>query len=296
MKKPTDFLEVVGLERKNHAFEPYGVSCRRFPATIMPCMDRHNEIEIVYALGGGVTYFIQDRTVVVPPRCIAIFWGMFPHRIVETGGSDGFYLCTIPLLLFLGMGLSEAFMNNVFKGEILFDEDSRRHADYDLMLLENWRVDLETGQSNQHVVLLEMQARLIRMSQHVLPGTVLGLSMQAGEMDLVERMTLYIAANCHRSIKVADIGRAVGLHPDYANTLFKRAIGHTLSYHLMLERITLAQRKLLMTTDTVVHVSETCGFNSLSSFNSAFLKFNNCTPRDYRKLFHINPDVKESKI
>lgn len=285
MKKPTDFLKVLGLEKKSYVFEPYGVSCSRFPPTIMPCMDRHNEVEMVYALGGSITYFFQDRTVVIPPHCIALFWGMFPHRIIGVSGVSSFYLTTIPLSLFLGMGLPEAFVNQVFRGEILMDEDSQQYADYDRLLMEHWRDDLADEQPDMRAMLLEVQGRLVRMSAHVLSGTMLGLSMPAGEVGLVEQMTLYIAANCHRSIKVADVGRAVGLHPDYANTLFKRAIGHTLSYHLMLERITLAQQKLLTTSDTVVQISEACGFNSLSCFNSAFLKFNGCTPREYRKSF-----------
>lgn len=285
MKKVTDFLNLLGLEKKRHTFEPYGISCTKFPPGTMPCLDRHNEIEIVYALGGSITYFFQDRTVVVPPHCLVVFWGMFPHRIIGVNGVSAFYLATIPLSLFLSMGLPEAFLNQLFKGEMLMDEDSTHYADYDKLLLDNWREDLAGEQSDLRAMLLEMQGRLIRMSAHVLSGTMLGLSMPAGEVGLVEQMTLYIAANCHHPIKVADVGRAVGLHPDYANTLFKRAIGHTLSYHLMLERITLAQRKLLTTSDSIVQIAESCGFNSLSCFNSAFLKFNDCTPREYRKSF-----------
>lgn len=37
---------------------------------------------------------------------------------------------------------------------------------------------------------------------------------------LIERMALYIAKNYNQLIQLSDIGRAVNLHPDYANELF----------------------------------------------------------------------------
>lgn len=287
MKKHTEFPDFMGLEKEMHTFEPYGLSCMKFSPVIMPRFDRHNEIEIVYALGGSITYFFQDRSVVVPPHCLSVFWGMFPHRIIGLNGVASFYLVSIPLSQFLCMGLPDTFMNQLFKGEVLMDEDSQRYADYDFQLLENWWADNLASPTDIRAMALELQGRLIRMASHVLPGSVLGFSIPAGEVNLVEQMTLYIAANYHRPIKVSDVGRALGLHPDYANTMFKKVFGHTLSYHLALERITQAQRRLLTTSDSIVQISEMCGFNSLSCFNSAFLKFNGCTPRDYRKHFGV---------
>ena len=285
MEKYMDFLNKLGLVKNNRTFEPFGITCTKFKAGPMPCLDRHNEIEIMYALGGSVTYFFQERTITIPSHKMAILWGMFPHRIISVENADFFYIVSIPLSLFLGMGLPDSFVNRLFRGEVLLDEDSHNFVDYDMLLLDHWRVDLECEQPDTRAMLLELQGRLLRMSACVSSNVTHGQSLPVGEVDLVEQMTLYIAANCHRFIKVSDIGRAVGLHPDYANTIFKRVFGHTLCYHLMLERITQAQRKLLTTSDTVLQIAEACGFNSLSSFNSAFLKFNGCTPRDYRKHF-----------
>ena len=130
---------------------------------------------------------------------------------------------------------------------------------------------------------MEMQSRLQRMSSH---ASVEPMStLQSGESNLIERMTLFIAQNYHLSIRLSDIGKSVGLHPDYANTLFKKAFGHTLNTHLIMERVTQAQRLLFTTATPIVQIAYECGFNSISCFNSAFLKYNGCTPRDYRKNF-----------
>ena len=249
----------------------------------MPRFDRHNEIELNYFPEGGITYFLQDRHVTIPPRRIALFWGLVPHRIVHFDVPSEYYVCTIPLSIFLNWGLPESFTARLFKGEVLMDEEYERYADYDRLLMENWYTDLSSSSANQQTVLLEMQCRLQRLSAHVSTETTTNLALPAGETNLIEQMALYIARNYHRTIHLADIGKAVGLHPDYANALFKKAFGHTLNTHLTIELITQAQRMLLTTDTPIVEIAYTCGFNSVSCFNTAFLKSNGCTPRDYRK-------------
>ncbi|WP_133672797.1 helix-turn-helix domain-containing protein [Maribacter caenipelagi] len=49
--------------------------------------------------------------------------------------------------------------------------------------------------------------------------------------------------------------------------------------------ITQAQRKLISTDKSTTNISYECGFNSISRFNLAFKRINNCTPREFRKIF-----------
>lgn len=77
MKKHTEFPDMMALEREKQNFEPYGFSCIKFSPVIMPRLDRHNEIEIIYALGGSVTYFFKIAVwwclLIVWPFCGACF-------------------------------------------------------------------------------------------------------------------------------------------------------------------------------------------------------------------------------
>lgn len=282
MRNP-EILKTFNARRSE--FEPYGLTCELWQTDIMPRFDCHNEIELNYFPVGGVTYFLRDHRVTIPPRCLALFWGLIPHQIVHFSEPSSYYVCTIPLSMFLGWGLPDNFISRVLKGELLVDEEHERFADYDHLLMENWHSDCLSSDPNKLTVQLEMQSRLLRMSAHTVTGLKTVSSVLVGEAVQIERMALFIAQNYSRSIRLADIGKYVGLHPDYANALFKKAFGHTLNAHLIMERITQA-RCLLLTTDIpIVQVAYDCGFNSISSFNSAFLKFNGCTPRDYRKRF-----------
>ena len=106
------------------------------------------------------------------------------------------------------------------------------------------------------------------------------------EISLVERIAIYIGQNYKNPIKVAEIGEAVGLHPDYANAIFKKAFGCTLSDYITEERVSNAKRKLVATDKSITEIAFECGYNSISRFNEAFLKMNGCTPREFRKNFN----------
>ena len=45
--------------------------------------------------------------------------------------------------------------------------------------------------------------------------------------DFVARLSLVIASRFKEPLKIAEIGEELGLHPDYANTLCKKAYGCT---------------------------------------------------------------------
>jgi len=64
-------------------------------------------------------------------------------------------------------------------------------------------------------------------------------------------MNIYIARNYKESIKNEDIGKAVGLHPDYANTIFKKSFGMTLNQYVNLQRILHVQRQLSVSQHSI---------------------------------------------
>ena len=161
-------------------------------------------------------------------------------------------------------------------------ESDERFSSYDLFLMDNWLRDADKQKAD--VSLQEMRGRMVRWADNVLSGQPNTSSfLLQEEVSLVEKMAVYIARNYSNPIRVSDVGKAVGLHPDYANAIFKKTFGCTLSEFIVAERITHAQRKLLASHLSITQIAFDCGFNSVSRFNSAFLKINGCTPREYRK-------------
>lgn len=274
------------FDARRGELRPYGLTCELWTPCLMRRPDRHNEIELNYLPEGALTYLFQDRRVQVPSRRLALFWGLIPHQIIHSEGTAPYYVCTIPFSLFLSWGLPQAFTEKLFKGELLLDvEQPSDGPDYDAYMLRRMLGEVG-GRYFSEIVSLELHARFLRMASGMkVEEGKLVQPVVSGEISLVEQIAIYIARNYRNPIKVADVGAAVGLHPDYANALFKKTFGVTLGEYIVEERIAHAQRLLVSTTDSVADIVFQCGFGSVSSFNAAFLKLNACTPREFRKRF-----------
>ncbi|GAB3229059.1 helix-turn-helix domain-containing protein [Algoriphagus aestuariicola] len=275
------------FDESRNEFKPYGLTCEKWVPSFMKKPDRHNEIEINYFPEEGITYLFQGRKVIPPPRRITVFWGLVPHQIIDFEKANPYYVCTVPLSLFLEWKLSTSFVDSLLKGEVLF-EDKEENSKYDEFLFKNWLNDIN-GDGSSEVALLEIHARLCRMSVGNLnQDRMENLAIQPNDISHVEQIAVFIAQNYSEPIKVSDIGKAVGLHPDHANSIFKKTFGSTLSEYITEERISHAQRKLVATDKSITDIVFDCGFNSISRFNAAFQKINKCTPREYRKSYLLN--------
>lgn len=270
-------------DEKRTPFRPYGLTCEKWMSRPMRQPDRHNEIELNFLPKGNLTYLYGDRRIIIPTRKLTVFWGLIPHRIIEYEDTAPYYVCTIPLSIFLSWKLPAEFITPILHGNIM-TETCEVYSDHDLFMMENWIQDLTT-EAGMKLALMEMQCRITRMADHTTSMPETTFSSRNDETKPIEQIALYIAKNYKRNIRVTDIAHAVGLHPDYANHIFKKAFGYTLTEQILLERIAYAQRQLLTTDTGVREIAYECGFNSLSCFNTAFQKINRCTPREYRKRY-----------
>ncbi|MBX2873601.1 MAG: helix-turn-helix domain-containing protein [Saprospiraceae bacterium] len=272
------------FDESRKEFKPYGLTCELWTPSLMRKADRHNEIEINYFPGGTITYLFQGKRVTIPANKLAIFWGLVSHQIVHYEGGAPYYVCTIPFSQFLEWKLPAPFVDRVLTGEV-FVEASDEYSGHDEFLLKNWIKDINNDDAVE-VILLEMRARLGRMAIGNVPTEASAYPpIYADEISQVERMAIYIAQNYCDPIKVSDIGEAVGLHPDYANAVFKKAFGSTLSQYIGEERISHARRRLVTTNASITEIAFESGLNSISRFNATFLKVNRCTPREFRKKY-----------
>jgi AraC-like DNA-binding protein len=178
----------------------------------------------------------------------------------------------------------------MLRGEVHCEPPPGRRQ-LDLDLFTQWEADLRMPQQEKkrEIVLLEMEARLLRMTA-VLPPLPAATSksrrrhvaLHDGGLNKVEQMACLIAQRYTEPLTVDNIGKAVGLHPNYAMSLFKKAFGTTLIEYLTHHRVSHAQRLLATTDEKIVEVAFDSGFNSISRFNEAFRRACNCAPREYR--------------
>ncbi len=233
----------------------------------------------------------------VQPRRVTVFWAAMPHQIVAFEDITFYYVVTIPFGWVLQWGLPDHLLETLLHGRIVADGDEGSDT-IDPPLFERWRHDMVTDpEANREIVLLELQARLLRLARRVSVQDVDSVSVetprdrQHTHLERAEVMACYVARHYTTPLRVGDIASSVGLTPDYAATLFRKVFGMTLTDLITRHRIAHAQRNLVSTGDPILQIALDAGFDSLSRFNRAFRQLAGMTPREYRRMnkFQIAP-------
>lgn len=244
---------------------------------------RHTEIEINLLLEGEIVYAHRDRMVRLEPGRFAIFWAAIPHQLVERLAACDFCIFTIPLETFLGWKLPPSFVQDLLAGEMIIEPDAANAA-LDALMLPRWCEELRAS-ADPIVVLKEMEARLWRLALQY--SAAIPLSVRTEPDSVVEKMAQYVVAHYQTPLTVEEVAGAVGLHPNYATTSFKRTFGMTIWEYTLQYRVTQAQRLLVTTDASVLDVAMQSGFGSLSSFYTAFRRFTGRTPKDVRSRGYL---------
>jgi AraC-like DNA-binding protein len=100
----------------------------------------------------------------------------------------------------------------------------------------------------------------------------------------VKRIHEFMMNNYREEVTLKQISDLVHMAPASASRFFKSATGLSVFEYLNKIKIDLSRQLLLNTDMSVVDISYDSGFNNLSHFNKQFKKFNQVTPRQFRKL------------
>lgn len=275
-------------------FAPYGFTCELWTPVPMKRADRHNEIELNLLKQGSLTYLIGGNTVTIPAGRLAVFWAAIPHQIISSSGEAKYYVATIPLAWFIQCQFPAHFVDAVLHARVVLDpEPHPRNGD--LEMFERWVHDFETpNPQKRRVSFLEIESRLLRFAEALRQEGGRESSNKTGQMmvetgglNQVEQMALFIARHYREKLSAEQISKAAGLHPNYAMTVFKKALGITLLDCLTQHRVSHAQRVLATTNDKIIDVALDSGFSSVSRFHEAFKRWCGCSPKEYRNKHRI---------
>jgi AraC-like DNA-binding protein len=243
----------------------------------------HDQVEINYALGGSLTYLLAGSLVRVPPGKLSLFWAGIPHSVVCRTEVEEFYWVYVPLVWVLRLGLPSSFMRRLMSGEMICDAEP---LEMDCPMLVRWSDELpHADEARRRLVIWEVEARIMRLAlaqadevdaEHI--------PLEVGAMRKVSEMARFLAENHTGPLRSDDVARQVGLHPNYAMTLFRRHYGMTLGGYLTRLRVCQAQYLLISTGWEVSRIAFETGFGSLSRFYEAFKAVSGRTPRQYRLL------------
>lgn len=258
----------------------------------MPGPHMHSQVELNFVLTGSMTYWFDGRVLTLSAGRLALFWGMIPHQVTECDEETTFVVLYVPMAVFLELPTLSALRAAIFRGAVIEALDIKR---YDTDMFLRWREDLLQADTQlEQIVKDELTARVRRLDREgwhdlrevspVVPQ-IAPLGHDHERAVKVEKMAQFIGEHALENISADDVARAAGLHPNYAMTLYKRAIGMTIKQSITRQRLDTAQSMLIASDLPVASVAFDCGFGSLSSFYTAFEQRFQTSPAAFRQSY-----------
>lgn len=110
-----------------------------------------------------------------------------------------------------------------------------------------------------------------------------GTRQHANDGERMKTMLQYIQEHYMEKISVENIAYTVNISSRECNRCFQRSIQLSPISYLNEYRIHMAAQLLTQTNDSILSISESCGFSSVSYFDKIFYELMGCTPKNYRK-------------
>jgi AraC-like DNA-binding protein len=272
-RKPKVMMEPLAVPES-----PSVLRCWHGSGFAMSEAHRHDDIEVNIVEAESLTYLFGGSLVQIEPGQAAVFWAAVPHRLIDCpqNWSTRVHWLHVPLQTVLGWRLPDPALTSLLHGVPLVSG----HLDYPGPAeFERWSKDLANG--FEDVALLEIQAGVRRLLHAAQP--VPDQPQADGALRKVIAMARFIAMHAAEPIGAADVADAAHLHPNYAMTLFRKAVGVTMHTYLVQRRVAEAQRLLVATEMTIGQIAMAAGFGSQSGFYDIFVRSCGKPPGVYRR-------------
>jgi len=112
----------------------------------------------------------------------------------------------------------------------------------------------------------------------------------------IQNTIVYLHDHLTEQMSLDDIAKISGLSKSHLSSLFKVVTGITPYEYLLLKRIEKSVALLRETDESILAVSQECGFQNLANFNKSFKKITGMTPSDYRITKKKESDFKSDRM
>ena len=256
----------------------YAQSTTYFPKRKLHCTPHlHRELELVLYYGGNTDAYAESV-------CYHLLQGdlflTFPNQIhsYETHMSENFIIIIVkPELI---PELSDVFDMKVPASAVIHgaaDEPVIRTLAEQIV-----RIEVEKGNVAQPYAKQMTHGYLLALFSEILRRMPLkGISVE--DSDTVRAIVAYCSRNFSSDLSLSVLEESLHLNKYYISHLFSERLGLRFNDYVNSLRVSEACRYLLNSTHSVTEISDLVGFNTLRTFNRAFLRQIGVTPSEYRR-------------
>lgn len=260
--------------------------CGSLTQTFCP-LHYHDELEFIVVNSGMITTTVDEIDYVAHPGEIVFINSGVPH---STTSQEG---CTTGLIQFRENDFFNTDITKIIKYSVKFnnlsDSKIRIIKNEELFSALNRILDEYEQKAPAYEIFIRSEiykilACLYRMK--ILVDTE--KFFETKEIQKILPALEYVNRNYSEEISLEAVSAMLGFDPSYFCRIFKIATGATFTEYLNFVRICKAEKMLSRTGSSILEISETVGFSSVSYFNRVFKKYRSCSPRHYRLAEYKN--------
>lgn len=249
-------------------------------STRLQCVPHlHRELELVLMTEGSSLAIADSVRAQIEPGDVFL---TFPNQIhyYETKGHEGYLLFIIkPDLMPEMMDLFHTGTPSspVIRGA---GNDPKIFALFD-QLSEACRRPSNPEAGKDYTNMLR-RGYLLALFSELLPRMEVS-KLNLGDSGALRSIVSFCAQNFSENLSLSMLEEKLHLNKYYISHLFSERLGLRFNDYINSLRISEACRLLLNSDYSITEVSERVGFNTLRTFNRAFMKQHGVSPTDYRK-------------
>lgn len=104
----------------------------------------------------------------------------------------------------------------------------------------------------------------------------------------IQKLKDYIDSHYSEEIRMETLAELVNMTPNALSRFFRQKVNRSISGYINEVRIARATSLLVDSTQTVVEISYSCGYNTISNFNRTFKQLKGITPTEFRDSYRKN--------
>lgn len=104
-----------------------------------------------------------------------------------------------------------------------------------------------------------------------------------GKISIVDEVKYYLDINYTEKIKMQDVAKSFGIHPNYLTRIFHEKYGISPKQYLIDLKLKKARRLLTTTESSISVIANSLGFDDQLAFSKIFKKEVEISPSEYRK-------------
>lgn len=270
------------------------------------CIDKcvswhwHPALEIDYVLEGEIEYQTAEKSILVHTGEMIFVNSNVMHAVVAKDRQPG---CKVYAHLFdpafLGGSydsiLTEKYMIPVIKNRALdLFVLQKQDAAY-APVAENFLNAVELNRKEGFGYEFEIRTEISRMWLTLLkifqgmPETSAGKNIT--DLERIKTMIAFIQKHYMEPLTLKKIAVAANISSRECTRCFNRNIRTSPVKYLNEYRVQMAAQMLLQTSETILMVSERCGFSSGGYFGKVFREIMGYTPKEFRTIHVESPDT-----